>query len=147
MVFFLFPMLKLRSPINSIVSLTAFFALLFVPLSAISAFEKALPTDERGQHVGLDNLVEYIILKTSFIPNRVAEGASWDEMGQLVQQTRLACRNLPSEAYVAFVHPDEVVPDKVVAAEPRGGGRAVRAPTYSYRLSTCENSNNPNDVK
>lgn len=146
--FFAFiPIITFRSPMSSITSLTAFFALIFIPLTAISAFKEAIPTDEKGQRIGLDNLVEYIILKTSFIPNKIVEGVSWDEMGQLVQQTRLACRNLPPEAYVAFVHPDEVVPDKVVAAEPRGRDLAVRAPTYNYRLSTCDNSNNPDDVK
>ena len=81
------------------------------------------------------------------MPDRVVEGVLHSEAAGFIQQTRLACRNLPPEVYVAFVHPDEVMPDKVVVAQPKSGEIVAGTPAYSYRLSACENSMNPDGIK
>ena len=115
--------------------------------NAYTAFENATPTDEHGRRARTGSFEEYLLLGTSFIPNRVVEGVLRSETGELIQQTRLACRNLPSNVYVAFVHPDEVVPDKAIVAELRSGRIAKGAPNFNYRLSACENSLNPDGIE
>ncbi len=93
------------------------------------------------------NLLEWIVLYGSFMPNEVAESVERDETGALISRGRLACRNLPAEAYVAFAHPDEAVPDKVIVAERKAAPIPEGAPAYRYRLAECENSINPDNVK
>ena len=145
------PIIKTQSIVRSLWSLAVVlplvFALLNVLTTSLFTYQKATLTDEHGHHAKQALLLESLILWTSFMPNQVLEGAVQNEAGGTVQQTHLACRNLPPEIYIAFVHPDEVVPDKVVVAEPKSGEIAEGAFTYSYRLSACENSINPNGIK
>ena len=148
---FIVPMLGMRPNGRPILSMTAvlpvFFAQLIIPLNALSTFQKAISSDEYGRHTVRGSLQENLIIWTSFMPNQVVEGVLRSETEGVVQQARLACRNLSSEVYVAFIHPDEVMPDKVIVAEPKSGEVAEGAPSYSYRLSACENSMNPDGIK
>lgn len=138
----------LTAPVLSMTeALPVLFALLFLPLSAFNVFQKVTSFDEHGSRLLRGSLRENLIIWTSFIPNRAVEGVLRSETENSVQEAHLACRNLAPEVYVAFVHPDEVVPDKVVVAEPKSGEIAGGAPAYRYRLSVCENSNNPDGIK
>ena len=128
-------------------ALSVLFALLIIPPNAFDTFQKVTPFDKHGSRLIRGSLAENLIIWTSFMPNRVVDGVLRSEAEGFIQQTRLACRNLAPEAYVAFIHPDEMMPDKVVVAEPKGGEIAEGAPVYSYRLSACENSNNPDGIK
>jgi hypothetical protein len=139
---FLVPIVEMRATGKRLVGLTSaftmLFALFYIPLTAVETIRRAMPSGF--------NLQESLILSASFMPNRVVEGTLRTGTGEIAQQTRLACRNLAPETYVAFVHPDEVVPDKVLAAEPRSDEIPDGAPAYSYRLAACENSNSPDKV-
>lgn len=148
---FLLPVVKTRATGKPLLTITAtvpvIVALFYIPLTVVITFIKTAPTDEQGRRNGSISVIESLVLGASFMPNRVVEGVLRSKTGELIQQARLACRNLSPEAYVAFVHPDEVVPDKAVVAEPRREELAMGVPTYSYRLSVCENSNNPDNVR
>lgn len=128
-------------------ALPVLIALLIILPNALFTYQQALSTDKHERYVRQGSVLENLILWTSFMPNRVVEGTLRSKTGEIVQQAHLACRNLPPEIYVAFVHPDEVAPDKVVVAEPRSGEIAEGGLAYSYRLSACENSINPDGVK
>ncbi len=145
------PMVKLKSNGRPVLSTTSavpvLFAVFIIPPNALNTFQKIVLSNEHGRRTTSGSLEENLIIWTSFMPNRVVESVLRRGPEEFVQQTRLACRNLSPEVYVAFVHPDEVMPDKVIVAEPKIGEIVEGAPAYSYRLSACENTNNPDGIK
>ena len=145
------PVVTMWSTSNLVLRLTAplpvLVALLIVVPGLVSISQAAMSTDKDGRHARQGSVVEDLILWTSFMPNQVGDGVLRNGKGEFVQQNHLACRNLPPEFYVAFVHPDEVGPDKVFVAEPKSGGFVERDLAYNYRVSACENSINPSGIK
>lgn len=121
-------------------------AIYFVPLSTALAFRHAEGGDTQADRVRRSTLEEDLVLWTSFMPNHSSKGTRRGDDGNFVPSSRLACNNLPDNVFVAFVHPDEVIPDKVIVAEPRNGDIVDRAQAFNYRLARCENSNNPHKV-
>ncbi len=150
-VLFWVPVAEMRVTKRPIFGLTAALpilaAIFFVPLSTAIAFREAGAGDAEVVQAPRPSLDEGLVIWTSFIPNQLVEGAAHDDNGNMVIRTRLVCDNLPDNVRVAFVHPDEPVPNKVIIAEPRTGDIRGGAPAFNYRLARCENSNNPDGIE
>lgn len=92
---------------------------------------------DSGQYV---SLVEEILIVSSFYPNKLN-----DSVGS--NPRHLICNNLSSEARVAIVNPNDVVPGDVVVAESNHALRDLGSNVYSYKLSKCENTNDPDHAR
>jgi hypothetical protein len=103
--------------------------------------------NEQARRPGLEDIQELLILGSSFTPNFLVMQVVPDDSGYAEQHGKRVCLNLPDEVWVSPASPDEVIPDKVVVAEWRERAQGDRGPRYRYRLTTCENSNNPDTMK
>lgn len=93
--------------------------------------------DESGQYI---SLVEEILVVSSFYPNRLSDGVGSNP-------PHLICNNLPSDARIAIVNPNDVVPSDVVVAEVKHSSKDLSNNVYSYKLSKCENTNDPDHAR
>lgn len=93
--------------------------------------------NEFGQYI---SLVEEILIVSSFYPNKLIDG-----MGS--NSPHLICNNLSSNARVAIVNPNDVVPSDVVVAEINENSRDLSSNVYNYKLSKCENTNDPKHAR
>lgn len=93
--------------------------------------------DESGQYI---SLVEEILIVSSFYPNRLSDGVGSNP-------PHLICNNLSSDARVAIVNPNDVVPSDVVVAEVNHSLRDLSSSVYNYKLSKCQNTNDPDHAR
>jgi hypothetical protein len=122
-------------------------ALYIVVPNGVLALATAIPSDEQTRRPGLEDIGETLILWSSFVPNFLVEQVVQDGSGQVEQRGKRFCSNLPDDVWVSPASPDEVIPDKVIVAEWRERTQGDRGQRYRYRLTACENSNNPEAVK
>jgi len=93
--------------------------------------------DDSGQYI---SLMEEILIVSSFNPNKLSDGMNGSP-------SHLVCNNLPSDARIAIVNPNDVVPSDVVVAEIKHTSRDLSNNLYNYKLSKCENTNDPDRAR
>lgn len=93
--------------------------------------------DESGQFVSLP---KQILVWSSFYPNMMSNGVKGEFK-------RLVCSNLPPDVNVSAANPNDIIPHDVILAEIKKGKRQASENAYNYRLSKCENTNDPDHVR
>jgi hypothetical protein len=139
-------------PFKSITgTITGLFFILFVipDIIYLSSASSTFPDDKQEirSEFSIPILVEQILIWSSFTKNSLPKEFFMDKNGIRISDDKKFCINIPADSYVSPVSPDEVIPNKVVVAEFKQQNIANSGLGFTYRLASCENSNNPDRVE
>lgn len=124
----------------SIIFIDAFVFLiwgLFISRVPIVAERPSWIRDESGHYM---RLAEDVLILSSFYSNKVSNDATGEPQ-------KVICSNLPLDVKISMVNPDEVAPHDAMIAEINRGKKNDYENAYTYKLSKCENTNDPDHVK
>jgi len=110
---------------------------IFITEIPISIDRPSWLKDKSGHFV---SLTEQTLFWSSFYPNIISDSAEGEFQ-------KLVCSNLPPDVDISAANPDDVIPHDVVVAEIKKGKRQASENTYIYRLSKCENTNDPDHIR
>lgn len=94
------------------------------------------------------NIREEIIILSSFSKNEKIIGHHIDDQGNRISIMKTFCKNVSSRDYIATSSSD-LIPNQVIVASYNQDKRKIIGyrGRFNFRLSYCENSNDPNHIR
>lgn len=83
---------------------------------------------------------EQILIWSSFYPNKTSADKN-------KQSQHLICSNLPEDINIAMANPNDFIPKEVMIVEINRERTDASGNAYSYKLSRCTNTSDPDDVR